>query len=411
VNKLWRSGVLLSAAGFLSGIANYVFIGIIGRRLTDTEFGYANTSLAFVGLLGLPLTIASTALIHYVAHFRASNDEGRLQGLLAGCRSFLLKLTAAGSLLAILLVKPLSLFLNMPRASLTLAALACVLIGLWASFAMALCQGMSWFKRLAFIGLTAAGLRLAFGWLVTAGWPTAEAAVAATAFSLLANLILFFWRKEIFRPGPQLSPWNREFLGYVILAAAGVGGGYFFTQGDLLVAQRNLGDEERGAYAAANKLGVALVFVVAPMLQVLFTSRSGHRTGAAVREQLRLLVLYAVGLGCGAVVLLYLRELAVRLIFGRENPAAAAMVGPLAITMVFVGLIQCLGMWALASRWSRIAILYGCLGLGYWLVLLVLGTSADALLRIMPVAAGGIFAVLLIAWLLALRKTSPGKPT
>jgi O-antigen/teichoic acid export membrane protein len=82
LTKLWRSGVILSCAGLLAGLGNYAFQAIIGRCLDKAEFGYVNSTLGFIGLLGLPLGIASAAVTHYIAHFRATGDEARLQGLL-----------------------------------------------------------------------------------------------------------------------------------------------------------------------------------------------------------------------------------------------------------------------------------------------------------------------------------------
>lgn len=336
-------------------------------------------------------------------------DEERLQGLLAGCRSFLLRLTIIGSVLAVLLIQPLGEFWKMPRPSLTLMALAMVLVGLWSGFAIALCQGMAWFKRLALIGLAVAGTRLAFGLWVTGRWPTAEAAVSATAVASLVNLVVFFWWKDLFKSSPKISPWNREFVRYLVVAAAGVGGAYCFTQGDMPVAQRmvkagEFTPEQLTAYTAANKLGVALVFMVGPILQVLFTSRSGHRGRVARAEQVKLLVMYAAVLAVGAAGMVVCRDLLVRLIFKVENPLAAGMIGRFAASMVFIALIQMLGMWALASRWSRLAILYGCCGVGYWLTLLLAGTSPDRLLQAMLIASSTSFIVLFGAWFLSYRQ-------
>ena len=142
------------------------FSALIGHRLAKEEFGFANSTLDFIAFLGLPLQMVSTALIHYIAYFRGKNDDARLRGLLAGCQQFLLKTTIAGSILAILLANPLGHFFNFPRPSLMLAALICVLVGLWSGFAVALCQGMAWFKRLALIGLVAVAFSLLFGWVV-----------------------------------------------------------------------------------------------------------------------------------------------------------------------------------------------------------------------------------------------------
>src|SRR5882724_4492094 len=196
---LLQSGIILSAVGFLSGLGNYAFQAIIGRQLPEGEYGLVNNTLGFAGFLGLPMAIAAQAVTHYIARFHFSGDDARLRGLLAGCRKFLFRLTIAGSVLAVLLVKPLSDFFHFPRASLMMIALLCALAGLWGGFAGALCQGLSWFKRLALIGFLAMCLRLAFCGIVVVKFPVAEAAVLASVFMLLANLALLFWKKDLVR--------------------------------------------------------------------------------------------------------------------------------------------------------------------------------------------------------------------
>jgi hypothetical protein len=407
--KLLQSGIILSAVGLLTGFGNYAFQAIISRRLEQSgEYGLANSAISFMGLLGLPLAIATAAVTHYIARFNFSGDDARLQGLLAGCRKFLFRLTIAGSVLAALVVIPLSDFFHFPRTGLMLVALGCVLAGLWGAFATALCQGLAWFKRLAFIGLLAMCLRLAFGWLATLKFPTAETVVLASGIALLANLVLFFWRKNLSRPAQSVSPWNREFVQFLIVAAACIGGGYCFTQGDLLVAKRYFPGSDLDAYTAAGLLARALPMTVAPLLTVLFTHRSGKHTGDSAREQLKLLGFYAVGLVGGAIGLFVLRTFCLTII-ARNTLEAADMIEPLATTMVFVGLLQALAIWALASRWLKIALLYGGLGLAYWLLLLCLGKSPADLLRLMPTAAGIAFGILFVFWMIAMRtgKTDP----
>ena len=69
-----------------------------------------------------------------------------------------------------------------------------------------------------------------------------------------------------------------------------------------------------------------------------------------------------------------------------------------------------LGTWSLASRWIKISLLYGALGIAYWLALLFLGKSPDELLRVMPIAAGISFAALFLVWLIAMRLHKIGTP-
>ncbi len=411
MTKLWRSGVIFSAAGFVAGIGNYVFQAIMGRLLKTPghsgEFGYLGSGLAFINLLGLPLLIASTAVTHYIAHFQASGDEARLAGLLSGCRRFLFRLTVAGSIGAVLLIKPLSTAFEIPRPSLVLAALACALAWLWVAFANAICQGLGWFNRLALISLAMMALRVGFGWTMALKWPVAEIGLLATGVGFSAYLILLHWRKDLAKKAEAVSPYNREFALYLAVAAACITGGFCFTQGDILAAGRNFsrlnGGHDLDLYNGANKLGAALPAVVGPMLAVLFTSRSSQATASVLREQFKLLGLYAAGLAAGALGLWLLREFWVKMIFGRPAPESAAMLQPLTVTMAFVGLMQALGMWALASRWFRVALLYGLCGITYWALLLHFGKTPDALLRIMPVAAGVAFGLLLISWLATMR--------
>lgn len=373
-----------------------------GRLKQSGEFGLLGNTLYLVELLGLPLAIVGTSLVHYIAHYRAHEDSARLQGLIAGYQRFLLRATIVGCVIALVALAPVSKFFDI-RPTLRVSAIGVLLTTLWAGYALALCQGMAWFKRMAIIGLVGVALRLAFGVVMTAKFPTAEVAVMATAFSLLANLALLYWRKDIFKKGtPQVSPWDRNFLNFLVIATAVLGGTFLFTKGDSLVANRYFPSNELDYYMAAGYLGRSLVQVVGPLLVVFFTVKSGKQNTQAVSDQKILLALYAVGLTAGAAVLYLLRH-KLLMLFGKDTPEAAAMVTRLTITMVAVGLSQAIGMWSLASRWYGLSILYGVLGLGYWVTLLVRGKTSTDLLAIMPTAAVVTFALLFFGWLLQLR--------
>jgi hypothetical protein len=410
--KLLQSGIIFSAVSFLANLGNFAFQAIIGWQLGQSgEFSLANNALIFAGFLALPVSIASTAVTHYIARFHFSGDDARLVGLLAGCRRFLFWLTIGGSVFAVVLVKPLSDFFHFPRAGLMIAALAVVLTWLWSVFATTLCQGLGWFKRLAFITFAAMIFRLVFCACALWKFPVAESAVLASVASVLPNLILLAWRKDLARRAQPVSPWNREFVQFLILSAACVGGNALFLQGDTMVAQRHFGGADCDAYLAAERLAVALPLAVAPLLTVLFTHRSGEHHGDAMREQLKLLGLYAAGLFSGAVCLFVLRTFCLKLLrHNNYNPASADMIGWLAVTMIFVGLLQSLALWSLASRWMKISLLYGVLGLAYWLTLFFAGKSPNELLHVMPIASGIAFAVLFLVWLIAMRLHKIGAP-
>jgi len=405
--NLLQSGIIFAAISFATGLGNLAFQGVMGRHLKDPgQYGHANSALGgLMTVLSLLPAVATIAVTHYIAHFSASGDTARLQGLLLGCRRFLFRFTIAGSVLAVIAVKPLSVFFQY-RESLMLVTLGCALLGLWASLATALCQGLAWFKRLALIGFLAMLLRVSFGWFVTFKWPSAETAVLASAFAFVAYLVLLFWRKDLSLHGEPIPPWNHELAQYFVVSAAFVIGNFCFFQGDYLVANKFFAQGELDAYTAAGILARALPQTVAPLLIVLFTSRSSQRSGGIVSEQLKLIGLSGFALVAGAVCLFMLRTFCLK-ILGRFTPEAAGMVGTFAATMVFVGMLQSLAYWVLASRWQKTAVLYGGLGLAYWIALYVLGTTPTTMLQTMSVAAGTAFAILFIIWFAIMRRQHP----
>jgi hypothetical protein len=404
MKKFWRGGLILTIALQFVGLGNMAFSILIGHHLKKGgDFGLVNTTLSFMALLGLPLTMATMAITHYIARFNFSGDDARLQGLLAGCRKFLLRLTLGGSLLAVILIKPLSAFFHFP-GQLTVIVLVSVLAGLWGGFATALCQGLAWFKRLALISILTVVLRLAFGGLVVWKFPTPEWAVMATGFSTLSFAVLLFWRKDLSWPGTvAISPWDREFILFFIVAAAYAVGNYCFTQGDLLLIQHRFYgqdfDTQRDAYTAAGVFARSLPMAVAPLLTILFTHRSSAHTHGreAVRDQFKLLGLYALGVAGGAAGLILLRFFWLTLL-AKNTPAAGGMLVQLTWTMVSICLIQAFAAWALASRWLRLSLFYGGLGVAYWLTLFCLGQTFADLLRIMPFVSLVAMVLLFAGW-------------
>jgi len=409
IGSILQSGLIFSAVNFLTGLGNLAFQSVMGHHLKESgQYAHANSAInGFIPLLGLLPSVAVMAITHYIAHFNAIGDTARLQGLIAGCRRLLFHLTIVGSLLAVIIVKPLSLFFHYD-SGLMLITLICTLVSLWASLATALCQGLAWFKRLALIGFLSMVLRVTFGYFVTLTWPSPETAVMASTVALFAYLVLLLWKKDLM-PCSQLapvSPWNHEFILYLTVSGAFAVGNYCFSQGDLMVMQRYFSNNDSDAYAAAERLAVSLPLTVGPLLTVLFTSRSVAHSAAALREQIKLLVLFAGTLIGGAICLLLLRHFCLRLL-GKDTPEAAEMLRSLATTMVFVGLLQAVGTWALASRWTKVSLCFGALGLTYWLALLAMGKTPAALLAIMPVATGMAFTVLFLIWLDVLRRHKP----
>ena len=122
--------------------------------------------------------------------------------------------------------------------------------------------------------------------------------------------------------GEPVSPWNREFVLYLVVSAASVVRRILFHAGRFVGGQTVFSAADNDAYNCAERLAAALPMAVAPLLTVLFTSRSGARSGNIVGEQLKLLGLYVLALLFAAGALLLLRDLCVKIILGQPSPEA-----------------------------------------------------------------------------------------
>ena len=395
--KIVQSGIIYTVLSFVTGGCNFYFQRILSSALDgdNGEYGAFKTTAVFVTLLGLPLSMATQAVIHHIAHYQGTGNEARLNGLLAGCRSFLLKFTIVVSLLGMMLIQPLSHYFDIPRASLTVSALISLLIALWSGYAGALAQGMGWFKRLALIGIGGVAAKLIFTWLVTRRYPVAETGVIAVSIGALATAAVFFWWRDLFKAGERIPPWNRDFFRYMAVAGAAMAAQWCFMDGSTLVVGKYFAKADQDSYGRAITIAVGLHMAVAPLLSVLFAARSSERNGQSMFAPLGLLALYAAGLVAGALVLFFVRDLCVLFILKRASPETSAMIGRLAITMIFVGLIQALGMWALASNWLKATVLYGVLGATYWAVLLGVASQATPTVphTVTPGADAGAFII------------------
>jgi O-antigen/teichoic acid export membrane protein len=391
----WKDGVLLMVCNLFVAIGNYVFQGLIGRKLSLPEYGYANAAAGAVLLLSLPVMATSNALIHYVARFRASGRRAELHGLVSSTRKWLGFILGGGFLLALLLIRPLTDYCGFPRTSLMAVMVINVVAVLGTVFVTALCSGMGWYARLGFMAVCAVITKLATVWIATSHLPIAEGAIASTAASALVYSVILLWRKEVSGPGKQTNPWNRDFGVFALAALASALGSYGFTQSDVLMAQRNFNPEAVAHFCAAGVFGRATLGLTGPLLIVFFATRSAcEKRNSDFVAYAPLIGLYLLAMCGGAVLITILRGPLTYSIFGHAEPATAALASRFALLMVIVGAIEVLGNWALASRWFNVVYAQLALAILYVAGGLRFGTDPAALLT--ALLAGAVFALLIL---------------
>jgi hypothetical protein len=167
---------------------------------------------------------------------------------------------------------------------------------------------------------------------------------------------------------------DREFVRHAFATGSVLLGIYLFTNGDRIVAQawfgrpleNNMGFVPWGffdSYQTAGLLGRALLWGTQPLLLLFLVLRTGApRTSPELRN---LFWTYLGVLVVGGMLLVTLAHPLIRLFAGADDTEAATLVPAFAWLMMLLGLLQGIGIFALASRRYPECFTLGAASLGY----------------------------------------------
>jgi hypothetical protein len=397
-----RSILFWAAVALLSFAIQIVF----RRLLLPGEFAIFNTLFAVAGLAAAPIVALRQALAHFSMrkdeHAKIKNDT----------RDALVQnFTLAWAFVCALLVLPALDFLGLPRFSLGLWAFLYIFLALGAAFSADLFERQNRRKLWAVLVLFSCTVRLILAWFFAGSKPWAESALAACAVAgLILVAPLFREMRFVLDPAKVRELLrDREFTRYLIATISIVVGTFLFTNADRIVAQpwfgeptdNNMGVVHWGlfdGYQTAGLLGRSLLWGTQPILLLLLARRARQkRTAGDVR---RLAWYYLGTLVLGAIAL---HQLAAPLshLFGGENQDITAYFIPgFSFAMVPLGLLQGLGVFALASRRYPECFSFGVASLAYTLLLALVGTPQ---LIQSYMFGGGMVALLFLLFLAVVR--------
>jgi len=383
---------------------------VFRRELTPNigEFGLLNSALGIISLAAVPLLALNQAFTHYFARDHAPERRERVESLRAAS-SFVTEAAAlAWGVLLVPLLSVLLPLLGLPRFSFELFTLLVIFVTLGALVSGAVSPNNS---RL-WIGLVigAALVRLVAGSFISHVEPWAESGLAAFFLAGLITLVPALRQREIERD--WFKAWqalrDRDFLLHLGATFSFVLAVFLFSQADRIVAlsrfvnpANNLGYPDLGLfddYQTAGLLGRALLWGTQPLLFLLYAERS--RLKKTTVASLRFFWIYLAALFAGAILLILFAPF-LNWLFGRtgDNRHGSFLPG-FALTMLPLGLLQGLGVFALASRRHPECFVLGGSSVAYLLLLWFFGQPMYLLAFMM---GGGIMALMLVLFIGVVR--------
>jgi O-antigen/teichoic acid export membrane protein len=271
VRHLTRYGALLVAAGGVTGVLNLLFNVVVARRGGAANYGAIGSLLTVVTVVG----IVATGLQYGIAR-QAVLSSGASRNLASAALRSLVPWAAAALVLA-MLFWPLSGFLRLSSLAPVVLIIGVAVVSVFGAGVSGLLVGFQRFRVIAAIGVGAAALRLALGFLVGRGPDAVTFTLTISLVGLVASflvglLFLTVGKRAVLArpPAPEVAR-GAEDGGATRLLGAVMAGALWTIWGlPVLFARHLLNPSAAGDFAAAQLLAGALIWGTAPLVTAFF---------------------------------------------------------------------------------------------------------------------------------------------
>ena len=339
VASVGRESWLLFVAFSIANGSNYLFHVSVSRTLGPGDYGALGSVLAILTVLSIPLTAIQATIARRMSSHAQEGHELDWRSLLAGLAPYALGL----SLLFALLTPLITGLLRLGSVAIGLWVAAYLTPAILNSVLRGVLQGRMQFGRLGLITLFPVLVRLAVGLGAVWAGLGVEGAVAASALSESAGLVVGLFVVGRGARGRDVLP-VKTFLREVAPVGLGITAMWVLIELDLVLARYFLPAGEAGQYAAAGLLARAVLFVpgAISMIALPYFSRHGGRGNDAYRWLVASCTV-VVGLGTiTAIVLVLAGDTIVDLTFGRGFGDAASLLPILSAAMLGLGIVNLL---------------------------------------------------------------------
>jgi hypothetical protein len=387
--------------------------GMPGRA--PGEYGIFNAALGIIGLLAVPASALPLALRYFFMRSQSTRLDALREAPLVLTETFTW-VWGACCLVLILLPWPLP---ALPRFALEIFLTLNVLLTLGAIVSGAVCAEAQQLRLWALLAVTGCLARLALGGWITAYQPSAEAALAAFVAGGFITLAPALRSRDVTlatRLRVGAAALDTSFLRFVAATLSVLLGIYLFTNADRIVALSwlniHVGETTLPSvpaahffdvYQATGLLARGLLWGTQPLLWIFYSYRAV--TLKTTVNSLFYFWIYLLTLLAGSFALGVVTHFGA--LDGVLGPMATRIGPTLAAVMIPLGLLQGLGIFALASQRYLECHLIGALGILYTVALKIVGSQPQTMLTYMFGASMVALMMVLLVGVIRYARKSP----
>lgn len=341
--KLSRSSSVLFVGGVLSGVLGYVFHVVMGRTLSESEYGLLTSIVAVMTVLSVPTSALTMVIARAVAGYRAHGDEGSIAHLYSVTTRWLLVACVVFLAAYVLIAPALQQYLRSP--SLTPIYLLGVLVtaSLIVPIGLAVLQGAQKFVAFSVSHLLAILFKILLcALLVWLGYGV-SGATAGMILSLVMMWGLVYLLTRGYVKSGQLPRVKHHYPWRFVMSVMAANVAFVsMTQLDMVLVRHYFSAEESGMYAAASVLGKAVLYLPGAVVTALFPMVAEN---SALQRGSASLMLNAVALtlllsGAGAAFYLLFAPELVTLLYGERYAEAGEVLRYFGLAMIPMALVM-----------------------------------------------------------------------
>ncbi len=379
-------------------ICNYVYQIVMGRMLTEEDYGTLNALFALLTIASVPGLAIALVVSKYIAGYNATGEQFKIGLFLRKMLFYVSIFTAVVIALGLVFAQLISSYLMVDNIFHVVLIITSIALTLLLPISTGAVQGLKWFWDLGLLNLVTPVARLLLGiLLVYLGFRLDGALGALAAGNLLAVLIGFIILRDKFKVfGPNIALGRREAIGYAMPVLIVTFCISVLTNIDMLMIKHYFSPQESGLYGAAVIFGRAIYYFPMAITMAMFPlAAEAKALKTDAYGSLKKALLYsAVLCGLGVLALNLFPEIIINLLFGDRYLPAVHYIRLVSLAMFPLCLLSIIANFNLAINKVKLTIWSLAIGsiAEYFLILKYHATISQVLYVLM-----GVGLVLLIA--------------
>ena len=319
----------------------------MGRILGPSGYGELTTLISLLFISGAITGTFQTSVTRYVSAYNTHNNAYKIKNFFIKITIRFFILSCLIFILLLLLLKPLTSFLNM-QSSLPLIILGVIIIeGSLASVITGVIQGMGRFKALGFNSILSTSLKLVLGiFFIYLGFKSFGAVIGIMLSALIAYLIFFLSIKDILRlkipsnidSSIHIKNFYKSTMMILISTVLITLISYF----DIVLVKHFFSPQNAGYFAAASQIGRIILFVPGAIGIVIFPrfTEKYEKNERLKNTFLKSFLILLISSVLFLIIYYFFPELVTKLMYGTVYKDSSKLIFLYGLFMTFISFIN-----------------------------------------------------------------------